>query len=359
VNGESLAYPLMRLSHSRLALIIAAITTATACVDTSSKSSTGKETNVTRATPAVSATSVNQGTSGLRSQIRWVMPPDSSAILVVVDPVGIENDAIPNAFFFGSETRNFQARMDSVWDVAPSPDWQMIAFSRAYVLRGDETDTIPAAEWVALSRRTGIDTATLVQSSFPTSGMATLRGIAQPGMIRIPADIRAPNAADEAAPRTFAVAKGWQVRWTPDAASIALGNNPAKADDNEQSVSWTDLDAKTGAIHGTFPAGAKLAVPRWVKGPVLENGTSIDMSAAPVLNVKVGSKTFAIESARGVITARETTAGADSAAVPFTIGSGKAVVATRGGRYIVALAPRKNAVANEIPVEAVVYTVAW
>jgi hypothetical protein len=92
---------------------------------------------------------------------------------------------------------------------------------------------------------------------------------------------------------------------------------------------------------------------------VLENGTSIDMSAAPPIKVRVGAKTFSIESTRGVITARDVTSGADSSAVPFTIGSGKAVVATRGGRYIVALAPRKNAVANEIPVEAVVYTVAW
>jgi hypothetical protein len=344
---------------SRVMRVIVLLVLAAACVDTSTNSSAGSATSVTRATPAVSATPVNQGTSGLRSQIRWVMPPDSSAILVVVDPVGIENDAIPNAFFFGSETRNFQARMDSVWDVAPSPDWQAIAFSRAYVVRGDETDTIPPAEWVALSRRTGIDTATLVQSSFPTSGMATLRGIAQPGMIRIPADIRAPNAADEAAPKTFAVARGWQVRWTPDAASIALGNNPAKADDNEQSVSWTDLDVKTGAIHGTFPEGAKLAVARWVKGPVLENGTSIDMGSAPAIKVRVGAKVFSIESTRGVITARDVTAGSDSTVVPFAIGSGKAITATRGGRYIVALAPRRNAVANEIPVEAVVYTVAW
>ncbi|HUQ21170.1 MAG TPA: hypothetical protein VM099_16240, partial [Gemmatimonadaceae bacterium] len=321
---------------------VLSICSVVACVDTSSKPS-GAATNVTRASPAVSATSVNQATSGMRSQIRWVMPPDSSAILVVVDPVGIENDAIPNAFFFGSETRNFQARMDSVWDVAPSPDWQAIAFSRAYVLRGDQTDTIPPAEWVALSRRTGIDTATLVQSSFPTSGMAMMRGIAQPGVIRIPADIRAPNAADQAAPKTFPVARGWQVRWTPDGASIALGNNPAKSDDNEQSVSWTDLDAKTGAVHGTFPEGAKLAVARWVKGPVLEQGTSIDMNTAPPIRVKVGAKTYSVESSRGVITARETTAGADSSAIPFTIGSGKAVIATRGGRYIVALAPRRSA----------------
>lgn len=334
--------------------VVVLLVVAAACVDTSSKSPGA--TSVTRASPAVSATPVNQATSGMRSQIRWVMPRDSSAILVVVDPVGIENDPIPNAFFFGSETRNFQTRMDSVWDVAPAPNWQAIAFSRAYTLRGDQNDTIPPSEWIALSRRTGIDTATLIQSSFPASGMISLRGIAQPGVIRVPADIRAPNATDEAAPRTFSIARGWQVRWTPDGASIALGNNPAKSDDNEQSVSWTEMDAKSGAIHGSFPEGAKLAVPRWVKGPVLESASPVDMSGAPPLRVKVGLKNYAIESVRGVITARES---GDSTSVPFTIGSGKAIVATHGGRYILALAPRRNAVANEMPVEAVVYTVAW
>ena len=329
----------------------------TACVDTSTKSPGA--TSVSRASPSVSATPVNLGTSGLRSQVRWVMPPDSSAILVVVDPVGLENDAIPNAFFFGSETRNFQARMDSVWDVAPSPDWQSLAFSRAHIVKGDQTDTIPPTEWLALARVTGVDTATLIQSSFATSGMSMQRGIAQPGVIRIPADIRAPNASDEAAPKLFPIAKGWQVRWAPDASVIALGNNPAKASDNENSESWTELDPKTGALHGTFPAGAKLVVSRWVNGPVLENAVPVDMSGAKPIAVKVGNKTYAIESARGVITARETTPGADSTAVPFAIGSGKAIIATRGGRYILALAPRRNAVANEIPVEAVVYTVAW
>ncbi|MFN2603500.1 MAG: hypothetical protein ABR582_12165 [Gemmatimonadaceae bacterium] len=307
----------------------------------------------------MSATSVNQATSGLRYQVRWVMPGDSSAILVVVDPVGLENDAIPNAFFFGSEIRNFQARMDSVWDVAPSPDWQALAFSRAHIVKADQTDTIPPAEWVALARQTGIDTATLVQSSFATSGMTTQRGIAQPGVIRIPADIRAPNASDEAAPKLFPIARGWQVRWTPDASVIALGNNPGKASDSENSESWSELDPKTGALHGSFPAGAKLVVPRWVNGPVLENSVPVDMSGAKPIQVKVGTKTYAIESQRGVITARETTPGADSTSIPFTIGSGKAITSTRGGRYILALAPRRTAVANEIPVEAVVYTVAW
>src|SRR5437763_5500784 len=203
-----------------------------------------------------------------------------------------------------------------------------------------------------------MDTAALVQSSFATSGMTTQRGIAQPGVIRIPVDIRAPNASDEAAPKLFPIARGWQVRWTPDASVIALGNNPGKASDSENSESWAELDPKTGALHGSFPAGAKLVVPRWVNGPVLESSVPVDMSGAKPIQVKVGTKTYAIESQRGVITARETTPGADSTSIPFAVGSGKAITSTRGGRYILALAPRRTAVANEIPVEAVVYTVA-
>jgi hypothetical protein len=329
-----------------------------ACIEMS-KDSSSADTTVSHTSPVVSATPVNQGTYGMASRVRWLLSPDSSAILVVVDPAGIENEAVPNAFFFGSETRNFQARIDSVWDVAPAPDWQSIAFSRAYVVRGAESDTIPPQEWIVLARRTGMDTATVIQGSFASSGMSTARAIAQPGVIRIPADIRAPGASDASAPRTFPIARGWRVRWTADGSTIALGNNPARAEDSESSESWAALDPTTGAFHGTLPAGAQLVVPRWVNGPVLDVSVPVDMSGARPIRVTAGKRTYSIESQRGVITARDTTPGANVAATPFTIGSGKALAATRGGRYIVALAPRRNAVANEIPVEAVVYTVAW
>jgi hypothetical protein len=350
-------YPRRVADLSVRPLLALALLAATAC-DTGAKSG-GSDSATSRVNPTISATPVNQGTYGMTSRVRWVLSPDSAAILVVVDPAGVENEPVPNGFFFGSETRNFQARMDSVWDVAPSPDWQSIAFSRAYVVRGSETDTVPPDAWIALARRTGMDTTTVIQGSFASSGMSVARAIAQPGIIRIPADIRAPNASDAAAPRTFPIARGWQVRWTTDGSTIALGNNPARAEDSENSESWAALDPKTGALHGTLPVGAFLAVPRWTKGPVLDLSVPVDMSGASPIPVTSGKRTFSIESQRGVITARETTAGANANAAPVTIGSGKALVATRGGRYIVALAPRRNAVANEIPVETVVYTVAW
>ncbi|MGH2361489.1 MAG: hypothetical protein ACRDGM_13220, partial [bacterium] len=231
-------------AHAARVILALVALTVSACMETPKQSTQSDGSG--HMTPVVSATPVNQGTYGMTSRVRWLLSRDSSSILVMVDPAGVENEAIPNAFFFGSETRNFQARMDSVWDVAPAPDWQSLAFSRAFVVRGAESDTIPPAEWVALARRTGMDTATVIQGSFASSGMSMERAIAQPGVIRIPADIRAPNASDMAAPRTFPIARGWQVRWTPDGSAIALGNNPAKAEDSENSESWAELDPKTG-----------------------------------------------------------------------------------------------------------------
>ena len=48
-----------------------------------------------------------------------------------------------------------QTQMDSVWDVAPSPDWKWIAFGRAYaVVRGEGTGTDLLAD-VALAKLAG------------------------------------------------------------------------------------------------------------------------------------------------------------------------------------------------------------
>ncbi len=295
----------------------------------------------------------------MTTRLKWVISPDSSAIIAMVDPAGVESEALPNAFFYGSESRNFQTRMDSVWDVAPSPDWGAIAFSRAHVLTNGGEDSIPAAMWQDLSRRTGIDTATLRNGSFATSGMTAARSVAQPGIIQIPADTRAAGAADAAAARMFPIALGWHVRWTPDGATVALGNSPAKAQDSEESETWAALDPKTGAFHGTLPANSQLVVPRWVNGPVLDVSTPVDMQSSAPIAIRTGSRTLSIESLHGVITARETGTASDSTARTYTIGSGKALAATKGGRYILALAPRAKAVANAIPVEAVVYVVGW
>ena len=122
----------------------------TGCVvDSTKKESTA---DTTRAAPVVTVTPVNRGTHGMSERLSWAFSPDRKAVLVVADPVGVEAEPVPNGFFFGDEARGFQTQVDSVWDVAVSPDWKWIGFGRAYsVVSGEGTGTdLLAASRVAL-----------------------------------------------------------------------------------------------------------------------------------------------------------------------------------------------------------------
>ncbi|MDP9202999.1 MAG: hypothetical protein M3P26_13865 [Gemmatimonadota bacterium] len=323
-------------------------------VDTTKKETTA---DTTRATPVVTVTAVNRGTHGMAEHVLWAFSPDRKAVLVVADPGGVENEPVPNGFFFGDEARGFQVQMDSVWDVAPSPDWKWLGFGRAYgVVGGAGTGTDLLTD---VSRRTSIDTATLRAGSFASSGMSMSRAVAQPGVIHVPDDPRQSAAGDSAAPKLFPVARGWRVRWTTDGTTLALGNSPARATDDEPSQTWAALDPATGALHGTLPANVNLAEVKMTAGPTLDRSLPIDMSHSPPIQIQRGNQTFTIQSERGVITVVETTPGAANKSAPRVVGAGIALAATVGGRYIVALASRSRADANEMGIEPVVYTVTW
>lgn len=292
----------------------------------------------------------------MAEQIRWMFSPDRKAVLVVADPAGVENEPVPDAFFFGDETRGFQTQMDSVWDVDPSPDWKWLGFSRAYTVvggGGTGSDLLNDA-----ARRTSIDTATLRAGSFPSSGMSLARAIAQAGVIRIPDNPRAQAAADSSAPRLFPIALGWRVRWTTDGSTLALGNNPGQASDDANSETWAALDPMTGMLHGSLPTNAKLADVKFTQGPTLDQSSPLDLLQAPSIPIQRGNQRYTIESRRGVITIAETpTPGATGA--ERVVGAGIALAATQGGRYIIALAPRNRAAQGEPIAEPVVYTVVW
>ncbi len=328
------------------------------CVVDSAKKETAADT--THAAPVVTVTPVNRGTQGMAEEIRWAFSPDRKAVLVIADPAGVENEPVPDAFFFGDETRGFQTQMDSVWDVEPSPDWKWIGFSRAYaVLGGGGTGTDLLTD---AARRTSIDTATLRAGSFAASGMSMARAIAQAGVIKIPDNPRAQAAADSAAPRLFPIALGWRVRWTTDGATLALGNNPGSARDDAESETWAALDPTTGMLHGSLPAGAKLADVKFTRGPTLDPSLPINITQAPAITIDRGDRRYTIESRRGVITIADPNpqngeTGATGA--ERVVGAGVALAATAGGRYIIALVPRSRAAQGEPTVEPVVYTVVW
>jgi hypothetical protein len=310
--------------------------------------------SVRLARPVVTRTSVNDGTYGMSAQVRWAFSPDRRGILVVVDPVAVEAEPVPNGFFFGLEQPAFAVQVDTVWDVAPAPDWRAVAYSRAYVLSSGEADSVPTAMWAQLARETGIDVPTLQTSSFAASAMAYARGVAQPAVIRVPPDPRGAHAETAARPQVFPVPRGWRVRWTQDGSTIALGANPRQVQDATPSVGWSALDPRTGQLHGSLPSTTRLVEPQWVKGPELYYGMTADFSTAPTINVRQGGLNYLIESQRGVISLRDP-AFETHAAIP--VGPGIALAATASGRYIVALAPRSRIRPNELPVEVVVYTV--
>ncbi|MEP6858089.1 MAG: hypothetical protein ABI994_06855 [Gemmatimonadales bacterium] len=322
-------------------------------VDSTKKESTA---DTTRATPVVTVTPVNRGTHGMAERVLWTFSPDKKAVLVVADPGGVENEPVPNGFFFGDEARGFQTQMDSVWDVAPSPDWKWLGFGRAYsVVGGAGTGTDQLTD---VSRRTSIDTATLRAGSFPSSGMSMSRAVAQAGVVHIPADPRQLAAGDSAAPRLFPVARGWRVRWTTDGTTLALGNNPARATDTEPSQTWAALDPITGALHGTLPANVNLAEVKMTGGPTLDRSLPIDMTQSPPIQIRRGTQTFTILSSRGVITIADPPR-VGSTGAQRVVGAGIALAATAGGRYIIALAPRSTPDPSGSSVEPVVYTVSW
>ncbi|MEA2765939.1 MAG: hypothetical protein QOK07_2343 [Gemmatimonadaceae bacterium] len=292
----------------------------------------------------------------MAERVLWTFSPDKKAVLVVADPGGVENEPVPNGFFFGDEARGFQTQMDSVWDVAPSPDWKWLGFGRAYsVVGGAGTGTDQLSD---VSRRTSIDTATLRAGSFPSSGMSMSRAIAQAGVVHIPADPRQLAAGDSAAPKLFPIARGWRVRWTTDGTTLALGNNPARAADTEPSQTWAALDPITGALHGTLPANVSLAELKMTSGPTLDRSLPIDMTQSPPIQIRRGTQTFTILSNRGVITIVDPP-GVGSTGAQRVVGAGIALAATAGGRYIIALAPRSTPDPSGSSVEPVVYTVNW
>jgi hypothetical protein len=328
-----------------------------ACVvDTSKKVAATDSTN---AGPVITVTPVNRGTAGMMERVLWTFSPDHKSVLVIADPVGVENEPVANAFFFGDEARGFQTQIDSVWDVQPSPDWKWIGFGRAYSVVGGEgtgSDRI-----VEAARRTSIDTATLRAGSFASSAMSESRAIAQPGVIHIPDDPRAQSAADSSAPRLFPIARGWRVRWTTDGSTLALGNNPARAEDNEPSQTWAALDPNTGQLHGSLPGNASLADVKFTMGPMLDRSVPLDLTQAPSIQIRRGNKSYSIVTTRGVIAIAEPPGGGETGntGAQHVVGAGVALAATAGGRFIVALAPKSSPERNGMTIEPVVYTVTW
>ncbi|MGH7719516.1 MAG: hypothetical protein ACREON_11820, partial [Gemmatimonadaceae bacterium] len=275
---------------------------------------------------------VNTGSPGMFRRARWAMSPDRRRIVVVEDPAGVENEPVPNAFVFGSEDGMRRVQMDSVWDVAPAPDWRRAAFGRAYVTFVREGDSLSDAGWQAFARRAGLTLAQARAGAFAASGMAIAFGLARPGVVDL----------ESGTQRLLPVAGGWRVRWSEDGSRIAVGMAPSMIGDDAQSEEWFALDpADERATRHAAPSN--LGEVAWAEGPTLDVSIPPSSGERRTLPIEGGQ----VESSNGWIRV-----------LGRVVAPGTALAATRSGRFVAALAPNPDAGDFDAKEMLVVYVIA-
>lgn len=298
-----------------------------------------------RGTFAVGVTPVNGGSHGMAAEVRWILSDDRRRVLVVEDPRAVENDPVPNGFVFASEGSP-PIQRDSVWDVAPSPDWKRVAYGRAYTTNVGETDSIPPSEWHRLAGSVGLMESIVRKNAFSTSGMVTAYGVARPFVV----SPRAAADTSSTAASGLPIAEGWRVAWTRDGSRLALGAPPEVIADDAPASRWRLVDPVTGEARG-FTDTAALARHQWIQGPSLDVSTAVDMRQRRAF--RAGD--VDIESEDGWIRVY----GHDGARVraPHIVGPGIALTATANGQFIVAIAPDPATASYEPPNALVVYQI--
>jgi hypothetical protein len=292
---------------------------------------------------------VNRETRGMASRVRWILSPDSSALLVVDDPAGVENEAIPDGALLASERTGRVWRMDSLWSVAPAPDWRRIAVGRAVVLGGGQEQVINPARWISaaasLVRLAGPHPALRADSlrahSFPASGMAVVEGAAATFVVDL-------STGDPEPPLHFVSLGGWRVGWTCDGAALLVGDGPARVQDDAPAAVTRRVAATPG---GLTTARSADSVP-WIAGPTLD--ISVARPAGSVAVLRARGRTISTRGRQIVVV---DTGAAGTAAASRVVGPGYPLAATRDGHFILAIAPRVGARPHESPDEAVVYRV--
>lgn len=291
----------------------------------------GDSASVTVAVP------VNAGTHGMAATVRWAVAPERRAILVVEDPTSVEAEPLPNGFVFADEGSGVLIQRDSVWDVQPSPDWRRLAVGLAFLVMGGERPEIPAAEWTGLARRTALSADSVKKAAFPSSGMSTAYGLAQPAVY----DLGVARVDSARAAMVLPMAGGWRVGWSASGDALLVGTNPARAGDAEPSPHWLAVDLRGHAVTSASDAPATVD---WTTGPTLDVGIPIDFTSRHTITA--GAR--AIESGDGWIVVSER-------GTKRVVGPGTALVATAKGRFVAALVPNAPAKTPGQPARLVVY----
>ena len=287
---------------------------------------------------ATVAIPVNAGPHGMAAMVRWAVAPDRQALLVVEDPVGVEAEPVANGFVFADERDGVVLQRDDVWDVEPSPDWRRLALGLAFTVIGRERPEIPAAEWTALARETGLSADSVKKAAFPSSGMSNAYGVAQPAIY----DLRVAPVNGERALVVLPMAGGWRVGWSGNSDAVLVGMNPVRANDAEPSPRFVAVDLRGRPVSGgDSDAPAPVA---WTSGPTLDVSIPVDITSRHT--IAAGARS--IESAGGWITSV-------TGQTVRVVGPGTALVATTNGRFVAALVPNAPTKTPGQPARLVVY----
>ena len=286
----------------------------------------------------VVATSVNRGPHGMAALTRWAFSGDRRSMLVVEDPAGVEAEPVADGFLFAGEGSGVMLQRDGVWDVSPSPDWRRLAIGVSYVLQGRERPSIPAAEWTALARRSGLPTDSVRKGAFESSGMSIAYGLAQPAVYDLAI---AADSGPGYQPLMLAMAGGWRMGWSANGDALLVGTNPRRAGDDEPSPGWIAVDLRGERLPAAEATPAAVA---WTEGPTLDTSVPVDFVSAH--DIRAGARTIA--SGEGWIRSRDR--GSDR-----IVGPGTALAATASGRFVAALVPNVGRREGEQVARLVVY----
>jgi hypothetical protein len=279
----------------------------------------------------------------LTSKTRWMLSPDSMALLAVEDGAGARGEARPDGVVYANERLDCYARFDSVWDVAPAPDWRRLAYGHVGPLPSGDPTPVASADGapptlvgalpdedegvVEPRRREVLEKTRPMLVTLPQRGRIALgRGL--PTLTRAP----------------LRVGGGWRVAWSRDGQTVYSATVPHVVRDDAAGRSWNALPEGGPARQLSSEEAARIPDADWVKGPTLD-------PSLPVVLTRRASP-----AARGRITSvggwiRVTGRGRRGQ----ILGPGVLLAATRAGNFVLALAPQVNALRDAPTAQLVVY----
>ncbi|MHB1222774.1 MAG: hypothetical protein ACYC2G_01815 [Gemmatimonadaceae bacterium] len=297
--------------------------------------------------PPVKVLRANNGTAGAIASVRWLSSPDRRALVLVEDASAVENEPLPDGFIYVAEGGSV-IQQDSVWDVAPSPDWRRLAYGSAYIISVEGRDSVGVRQWAAVAGRTNLDVNVIRRGAFPVSSMNYSYGFAQPVVEPTHPDSQGSSRLLEQVRRPVPVSGGWRLRWTPDGLTLAVGLSPIeRARDDSPPSGWLAVDADDYLLRGPLP-GSSAPAAGWQAGLVLDSSVPL-----PLERRRAEVAGGWVESEGGWVVMRSTRTGG----ARRVLGPGVLLGATRTGEFVAVVAPDPAAPKDGPPSRALIYRV--